>query len=61
MLIIHADELTRIATTMVVVSPLSTQVYSELKRWLITIAAGDRLLKSCQVITNQPRALDRGR
>jgi mRNA interferase MazF len=60
-LIIQADELTQMGTPMVVVLPLSTQVYPGLKRWRITIPVRDRLLKPCQVITDQPRALDRTR
>lgn len=60
-LVIQADELTQMGTPMVVVLPLSTQVYPGFKRWRITLPARDRLLKSCQVITDQPRALDRNR
>ena len=47
------------AIPMIVVLPLSTQVYPGFKRWRITLSARDRLLKPCQVITDQPRALDR--
>jgi len=60
-LIIQADELTEMGTPMVVVLPLSIQVYPGLKRWRITIPVRDRLLKPCQVITDQPWALDRTR
>jgi len=41
--------------------PLSTQVYPAFKRWRVTIFARDRLLKPCQAVTDQPRALDRVR
>lgn len=58
-LVIQADELTQSSSPMIVVLPLSTQVYPGFKRWRITLSARDRLLKPCQVITDQPRALDR--
>lgn len=58
-LVIQADELTQSSSPMIVVLPLSTQVYPGFKRWRITLPARDRLLKPCQVITDQPRALDR--
>ena len=60
-LIIQSDELIQANTPMVVVLPLSTQIYPGFKRWRITLPARDRLLKDCQVITDQPRALDRDR
>lgn len=60
-LIIQADELTESGTPMVVVLPLSTRVYPGFKRWRIGLPARDRLLKPCQVITDQPRAIDRDR
>ena len=60
-LIIQSDELTQANTPMVVVLPLSTQVYPGFKRWRITLSARERLLKPCQIITDQPRALDRDR
>lgn len=60
-LIIQADELTASGTPMVVVLPISTRVYPGFKRWRISLPARDRLLKPCQVITDQPRALDRDR
>ncbi len=60
-LVIQDDSLTASGTPMVVILPLSTQVYPSFKRWRITIAPRDRLLKPCQVIVDQPRALDLGR
>ncbi len=60
-LVVQANELTQMGTPMVVVLPLSTQVYPGFKRWRIMLPARDRLLKNCQVITDQPRALDRDR
>jgi mRNA interferase MazF len=60
-LIIQADELIDAGTPMVVVLPLTTQVYPEFKLWRISIAARDRLREPCQVVVDQPRALDRTR
>ena len=60
-LIIQSDELSEDITPMAMILPLSTQVYPTFKRWRVTIPARDRLLKPCQVVTDQPRALDRDR
>ena len=60
-LVIQSDELSEDITPMVVILPLSTQIYPTFKRWRVTIPARDRLLKPCQVVTDQPRALDRDR
>lgn len=60
-LVIQADELTQTGTPMIVVLPLTTQIYPGFKRWRISLQARERLLKPCQVITDQPRALDRDR
>jgi len=60
-LIIQSDELGEDITPMLVVLPLSTLVYPAFKRWRVTIHARDRLLKPCQAVTDQPRALDRVR
>jgi mRNA interferase MazF len=59
--IMQADELGAEVTPMVVVLPLSTQVYPEFKRWRVSVLARGRLLRDCQVITDQPRTLDRAR
>ncbi len=59
--IMQADELGADVTPMVVVLPLSTQVYPEFKRWRVTVPARGRLLRDCQVVTDQPRTLDRAR
>lgn len=61
LLIIQADELIAAGTPMVVVLPLTTQIYPEFRVWRITVPARDRLEKTCQVIVDQPRALDRTR
>lgn len=60
-LIIQSDDLDESITPMVVILPLSTQIYPAFKRWRVTIPARSRLLKPCQVVTDQPRALDRDR
>ena len=60
-LIIQADELIDAGTPMVVVLPLTTQVYPDFKLWRIGISARDRLREPCQVVVDQPRALDRAR
>lgn len=60
-LVIQADELIAVVDTPLVVLPLTTQVYPSFRRWRITLPARDRLLKDCQVVVDQPRALDRSR
>lgn len=57
-LVIQDDALTASGSPMVVILPLTTQVYPSFKRWRITIEPRDRLLKTCQVVVDQPRALD---
>lgn len=58
-LIVQADELIDAATPMVVALPLTTLVYPEFRLWRITVPARDRLREDCQVVVDQPRALDR--
>ena len=60
-LIMQDDELTAAGTPMIVILPLTTRIYKKFSKWRITIPARDRLLKDCQVIVDQPRALDRTR
>jgi len=60
-LIIQADELIEAGVPMVVVLPLTTQIYPEFKLWRISVPARDRLREACQVVVDQPRALDRER
>jgi mRNA interferase MazF len=57
-LVIQDDALTNAGTPMIIVLPLTTQVYPGFSRWRVTIAPRERLLKPCQVIIDQPRALD---
>jgi mRNA interferase MazF len=60
-LIMQSDALNAATTPMVVCLPLTSQVYPGFRRWRVTLAARDRLLKPCQVITDQPRTIDRER
>jgi len=60
-LVIHADELTPVPTPLVVVLPLTAQVYPSFRYWRVTLKARDRLLRDCQVLVDQPRVLDRNR
>ncbi|OHB32641.1 MAG: MazF family transcriptional regulator [Desulfuromonadaceae bacterium GWB2_53_15] len=60
-LVMQDNALTQSGTPMVVILPLTTQVYPSFKRWRIMIEPRDRLLKPCQVVVDQPRALDKER
>ena len=60
-LITQNNALTSVDGSMVIVLPLTTRVFPKFKKWRITINARDRLLKHCQVIIDQPRALDKMR
>ena len=60
-LIVQADELIDADTPMVVVLPLTTHVYPDFRLWRITVPARDRLRDDCQIVVDQPRALDRTR
>ena len=57
-LIVQDDALTAAGTPMIIVLPLTTQIYPDFSRWRVTIAPRERLLKPSQVIIDQPRALD---
>ena len=59
--IIKTDKLDGEFTPLVVVLPLTTKIYPTFKIWRVNVPARDRLLKPCQVLTDQPRALDRAR
>ncbi len=59
--ILQTDKLGGDLTPMVVVLPMTTKVYPTFKVWRVNVPARDRLLKPCQVVTDQPRALDRTR
>lgn len=60
-LVLQADELSAIGTPMVVILPITTQVYPHYKIWRVPVRARGRLLVDCQVVVDQPRALDRER
>ncbi|OGS97539.1 MAG: MazF family transcriptional regulator [Gallionellales bacterium RIFCSPLOWO2_02_FULL_57_47] len=60
-LVLQADELSAIGTPMIVILPVTTQVYPDYKTWRVPIRARGRLLVDCQVVVEQPRALDRDR
>lgn len=60
-LIVQADELIEADIPMVVVLPLTTHVYPQFKLWRVTVPARDHLRDDCQVVVDQPRALDRTR
>lgn len=60
-LIMQADELIAADTPMIVVLSLTTQLRPEFKLWRVRVPARDRLKDECQVVVDQPRALDRAR
>lgn len=60
-LIWQADELNEIGAPMIVILPVTTKVYPEYKTWRVPIRARGRLRVDCQVVVDQPRALDRDR
>jgi mRNA interferase MazF len=60
-LIMQANELIDAGVPMVVVLPLTTQIYREFKLWRISVPARDRLREPCQIVVDQPRSLDRAR
>lgn len=60
-LVVQADELTLAETPLVIVLPLTTKVRPAFQLWRVTLPARDRLRQNCQVIIDQPRALDRAR
>lgn len=60
-LVLQADQLNAIDTPMVVILPITTQVYPDYSVWRVSVRAKGRLLANCQVVVDQPRALDRER
>lgn len=60
-LVLQADELSAIGTPMIVILPVTTQVYPDYSVWRVPVRAKGRLLADCQVVVDQPRALDRER
>ncbi len=60
-LVFQDNALTTIGTSMIIILPMTTQIYPAFKQWRITVTARSRLLKDCQIIVDQPRTLDRSR
>lgn len=60
-LVFQDNALTEIGTPMIIILPMTTQVYPDFKQWRITVTARHRLLQDCQIIVDQPRTLDRSR
>ena len=60
-LVIQSDFLTAQAGETVVVLPMTTQVHANREPLRVIIAARGNLKKTSQVITDQPRTLDRDR
>ncbi len=60
-LILQNDALIEAEFPTVVVLPMTTQVRGDVATLRITIAARDRLKQDCQIMTDQPRTLDRRR
>lgn len=60
-LVFQDNALTAIGTPMIIILPMTTQIYPAFKQWRITVKARSRLLKDCQIIVDQPRTLDRSR
>ena len=60
-LIFHADELLVAEMPLVIVLPLTSRLYPGALRFRVTVRARDRLLVDSQIMTDQPRALDRTR
>jgi mRNA interferase MazF len=59
--VIQGNELLDAGTPLVVVLPVTTQVYRAFKLWRVMLPARDRLKEACQIVVDQPRALDRAR
>ena len=59
--IVQEDALDASVTPLVVCLPLTTQIYPGLSRWRVSLPARDRLLMPSQIMTDQPRTLDRRR
>lgn len=60
-LVVQADFLTQQGIATVIVLPLTKQVRPAMEPLHITIPARDRLREACQVMSEQPRTLDRAR
>lgn len=49
-LVFQDNALTAIGTPMIIILPITTQIYPAFKQWRITITARSRLLRDCQII-----------
>ena len=58
-LVVQNDALHAGISPTVICLPLTSQVRPAFSRWRVTLPARDRLLQPCQVITDQPRSVDR--
>lgn len=56
--VIQDETFTASGTSMIVILPLTTQIYPSFKKWRITVRPRDRLVKPCQIVVDQPGALD---
>lgn len=59
--VVQSQELDAGATPMVVILPITTRVIEGLKRFRVTLPARGRLNQPSQIVTDQPRTLDRAR
>jgi mRNA interferase MazF len=60
-LIVQSDALHAGISPTVICLPLTSQVRPAFSRWRVSLPARERLLRPCQVITDQPRSIDRSR
>ncbi len=60
-LVVQSQELDTDTTPMVVVLPITTKVIEGLKSFRVAVPARGRLKQQSQIVTDQPRALDRSR
>ena len=60
-LVIQDDALDAGVSPTVICLPLTSRVRPAFSRWRVSLPARDRLLRPCQVITDQPRSVDRSR
>jgi mRNA interferase MazF len=57
-LIVQSDALHAGISPTVICLPLTSQVRPAFSCWRVSLPARDRLLRPCQVITDQPRSVD---
>lgn len=59
--VLQSDRVSSLGINTVIVLPTTTQVREVLRPLRVTIPARDRLRRTCQVMVDQPRTLDRQR